>query len=102
MTTTGVRWVEGSAGSKVGSLAMDLVQSCCKGCRLCCGCFFPVLRCSLWGIVFAGKSHLRTFSSCTIVLGPLLCDLVHNISLARQLQLVDMQHFKGHKPFVIM
>ena len=102
MTTTGVRWVEGSAGSKVGSLAADLVQSCCEGCRLCCGCFFPVLRCSLWGIVFAGKSHLRTFSSCTIALGPLLFALVHNISLARRPRLVDMLHLKGRKPFVIV
>ena len=83
MTTTGVRWVEGSAGSKVGSLAADLVQSCCEGCRLCCDCFFPVLHCSLQGIVFASKSHLCTFSSCTIVLEPLLCALVHNISLAQ-------------------
>ena len=69
MTTTGVRWVEGSAESKVGSLAADLVQSCCEGCRLCCAYFFPVLI-SFRGIVFAGKSHLRTFSSCTIALGP--------------------------------
>ena len=70
MTTTGVRWVEASAGSKVGGLAADLVQSCCEGCQLCCAYFFPVVCYSLRGIVFAGKSHLRTFSSCTVALGP--------------------------------